>query len=100
MDLCWLPTPVFLGFPCGSAAEESTRNAEDLGLIPGLGRSPGEGKGPTLLLWSRESHGLDNHKESDTAELLSIHFFLFCLVKRKNLGWACPGPFGKIPVVI
>ena len=40
-----LPTPVFLGFPCGSAGKESTRNAGDLGLIPGLGRSPGEGKG-------------------------------------------------------
>ena len=37
-----LPTPVFLGFPGGSAGKESARNAED--LIPGLGRSPGEGK--------------------------------------------------------
>ena len=40
-----LPTPVFLGFPCGSAGKESTCNAGDLGLILGLGRSPGEGKG-------------------------------------------------------
>ena len=32
-------------FPCGSASKESACNAEDLGLIPGLGRSPGEGKG-------------------------------------------------------
>ena len=40
-----LPTPVFLGFPCGSAGKESTCNVGDLGLIPGLGRSPGEGKG-------------------------------------------------------
>ena len=38
-----LPTPVFLGFPCGSAGKESACNAGDLGLIPGLGRSPGEG---------------------------------------------------------
>ena len=38
-----LPTPVFLGFPCGSAGKESTCNAGDLGSIPGLGRSPGEG---------------------------------------------------------
>ena len=43
-----LPTPGFLGFPCGSAGKESTRNAGDLGLIPGLGRSPGEGKGYPL----------------------------------------------------
>ena len=40
-----LPTPVFLGFPGGSAEKESACNAEDLGLMPGLGRSPGEGKG-------------------------------------------------------
>ena len=40
-----LPTPVFLGLPCGSAGKESTYTAGDLGLIPGLGRSPGEGKG-------------------------------------------------------
>ena len=39
-----LPTPVFLGFPCGSASKESACNAGDLGSIPGLGRSPGEGK--------------------------------------------------------
>ena len=43
-----LPTPVFLGFPCGSAGKESTLNAGDLGSIPGLGRSPGEGKGYPL----------------------------------------------------
>ena len=39
-----LPTPVFLGFPGGSAGKESTCNAGDLGLIPELGRSLGEGK--------------------------------------------------------
>ena len=43
-----LPTPVFLGFPCGSAGKESTCNAGDLGLIPGLAISPGEGKGYPL----------------------------------------------------
>jgi len=31
------------GFPGGSVGKESTYNAGDLGLIPGLGRSPGEG---------------------------------------------------------
>ena len=39
-----LPTPVFLGFPGGSAGKESVCNAGDLGSVPGLGRSPGEGK--------------------------------------------------------
>ena len=32
------------GFPGGSADKESACNAGDLGSIPGLGRSPGEGK--------------------------------------------------------
>ena len=33
------------GFPCGSAGKESACNEGDLGSIPGLGRSPGKGKG-------------------------------------------------------
>ena len=37
-----------MGFPCGSAGKESARNARDLGSIPGLGRSRGEGKGYPL----------------------------------------------------
>ena len=36
------------GFPGGSAGKESTCNAGELGLIPGLGRSPGEGNGNPL----------------------------------------------------
>ena len=43
-----LPTPLFLGFPCGSAGKESACNVGDLGSICGLGRSPGEGKGYPL----------------------------------------------------
>ena len=50
-----LPIPVFLGFPGGSAGKESTCNVGDLGLIPGLGRSPGEGKGYPL-----QCSGLEN----------------------------------------
>ena len=38
----------FLGFPGGSDGKESVYNAGDLGLIPGLGRSPGEGNGNPL----------------------------------------------------
>ena len=36
------------GFPGGSAGKESACNAGDLGSIPGLGRSPGEGNGHPL----------------------------------------------------
>ena len=39
------PYTVYKGFPCGSAGKESACNVGDLGSIPGLGRSPGEGKG-------------------------------------------------------
>ena len=42
-----------MGFPHDSAGKESTCNAGDLGSIPGLGRSPGKGKGYlSLLEWS------------------------------------------------
>ena len=37
-----------LGFPCGSVGKVSTSNAGDLRLMPGLGRSCGEGKGYPL----------------------------------------------------
>ena len=39
---------VDMGFPSGSAGKESACSAGDLGSIPGLGRSPGEGKGYPL----------------------------------------------------
>ena len=37
-----------MGFPGGSEVKASACNAGDLGLIPGLGRSPGEGNGNPL----------------------------------------------------
>ena len=39
---------LLLSFPCGSAGKEFACNEGDLVLIPGLGRSPGEGKGYPL----------------------------------------------------
>ena len=51
----FLCLPVRLAFPGGSAGKESTRNVGNLGLIPGLGRSPGEGKGYTI-----QYSGLEN----------------------------------------
>ena len=46
---------LILGFPCGSAGKGSACNAGDLGSIPGLGRSPEEGKGHPL-----QYSGLEN----------------------------------------
>ena len=56
-----LTTPVLLGFSCGSAGKESTCNVGDLGSIPGLGRSPGEGKGYPL-----QYSGLENSMDCRT----------------------------------
>ena len=72
-----LLTPVFLGFPGGSGGKESTCNVGDLGLISGLGRSPGAGYGSILAWkipmdrgawWATVQGGL---KETDTTERLS-----------------------------
>ena len=69
------PTPVFLGFPGGSAGKESACNVGDLGLVPGLGRSPGEGNGYPLQSSGQENsmdctvHGVT---ESDVTELISL----------------------------
>jgi len=47
------------GFPGGSVDKESTCNVRDLGSIPGLGRSLGEGNGyPLQYSVAREFHGL------------------------------------------
>ena len=43
------------GFPSGSDGKESACSAGDLGLIPGLGRSPGEGKGYPLQYFGLEN---------------------------------------------
>jgi len=45
----------FMGFPRGLVGKEYACNAGDLGSIPGLGRSPGEGKGHPL-----QYSGLEN----------------------------------------
>ena len=48
------PVPLITeGFPDSSVGKESTCNAGDPGLIPGLGRPPGEGKGyPLQYSWA------------------------------------------------
>ena len=74
-----LPTPEFLGFPGGSG-KESTCNGGDLGLIPGLGRSPGRHGSPFQYSYLENPHGQRSlvgygprdQKELDTTEQLSI----------------------------
>ena len=60
---------VCMGFPCGSAGKESTCNSRDLGLIPGLGRSPGEENSYPLQYSGLENsmdylvHGLTKNRQ-------------------------------------
>ena len=42
---CWRTNLITWGFPDNSVGKESACNVGDLGSIPGLGRSSGEGKG-------------------------------------------------------
>ena len=69
-------TVLIMGFPCGSAGKESTRNAGDLGLIPGLGRFPGEGEGYPLQYSGLENsmdytvHGITKSR----TQLSNLHF--------------------------
>ena len=58
-------------FPGGSDGKESACNVGDLGSIPGLGRSPGEGKGYALQYSGLENFRLYSpwgRKESDMTE--------------------------------
>ena len=70
-----------MGFPCGSAGKESACNAGDLGSIPGLGKSPGEGKGYPL-----QYSGLENSMDyvvqgvtKSWTQLSDFHFLWFSL---------------------
>ena len=74
------------GFPGGSDGKESACKAGDLGSVPGLGRSPGEGKGYPLQYSGLENsmdtvHGV---AESDTTEQLSLTLFYWLLHNDLN----------------
>ena len=65
------------GFPCGSVGKEFTCNVRDLGSIPGLGRSLGEGKG-----FSLQYSGLENSMDcivhgvtKSQTRLSDFHFY-------------------------
>ena len=76
MTLLLLPSLV------AQALKASAYNVGDPGLIPGSGRSPGEGNGNPLQYLLGESHGQRSlvgysprcRKESDTTERLHFHF--------------------------
>ena len=86
----WLQACVSIGFPCGSACKESARNVEDLGLVPELGRTPGEGKGYPL-----QYSGLENsmdyivHGAAKSRTRLSDFHFHMC----EDASSVAPNPF-------
>ena len=70
-----------MGFPGGLDGKESACNMGDLGLTPGLGRSPGGGHGNPVQYYCLEKphgqRGLESYspwgcKESDMTEQLSM----------------------------
>ena len=84
------------GFPCDSAGKESTCSAGDLGLVPGLGRSPGEGKGYPLQYAGLEYfmnyivHGVPKSRTQlscfhFTSHSLDVSLFLFFFNISKKL---------------
>ena len=68
----------FLSFPDSSVGKESACKAGDLGLIPGLGRSAGEGKGD-LLQYSGLEDSMDCivHGVTKSRTRLSDFHFIF-----------------------
>ena len=71
-----------LGFPGGSAGKESACDAGDLGSIPGLGKSPAEGKGHLLQYSGLENsmgsivHGVSKSR----TQLSDVHFHFVILL--------------------
>ena len=80
-----LPTPVFLGFPCGSAGKESTCNVGDLDPIPGLGRFPWRRERlPTPVFWPGKFQGL--YSSWGRTWLSNFHFPCSCVTSRR-MAW-------------
>ena len=65
------------GFPCGSPGKESACNAGDLGSVPGLERSPREGKG-YLLQYSGLENSMDCIVHGVAKSQTRLSRFHFC----------------------
>ena len=109
-----LPSPIFLGFPCGSAGKESTCSMGDLGSIPGLGRSPAEGKGYPLQYSGLENSMDYTHGVSKSqTRLRGIHFHFHFFgglsdsayvkhypISKGNLRYVCPSFRNSMPILL
>ena len=83
---------------CGSTGKESACKVGDLGLIPGLGRSPGEGKGYPLQYSGLQNSGpvtksqtrlSDFHPLSVNTETLLLLITGFCTKSPYSLIEPC-----------
>ena len=79
LNLIYLSFPG--GFPGGSAGKESTCNVRDLGSIPGLGRSPGEGNSYPLQCAGLENpmDCIDHGVAKNQTQLSNFHFHYLTL---------------------
>ena len=75
-----------LGFSGGSAGKESTCSVGDLGSIPGLGRSPGEGKGYPLQYSGLENsmHRIVHGVAKSWTQLSDFHFHFHSKVHKNT----------------
>ena len=73
------------GFPGGSAGKEYDCNVRDLGSIPGLGRSPGEGNSYPLQYSGLENSMYGVAKNWTQLPDFHFHFFHLCLGGKSNL---------------
>ena len=81
-----------MGFPCGSAGQESAYSAGNLGSIPGLGRSPEEGKGYPLQYSGLENSMdcIDHGVAKSRTQLSDFHFTLLHFKERAGLLGSLP----------
>ena len=82
-----------MGFPGSSADKESACNVGDLDLIPGLGRSPGEGNG-----YSLQYSGLENSLDcivrgvaKSWTRLSDFDFHFSMFIPFNSFRWAYKG---------
>ena len=87
---------VIWGFPGGLGDKESACNAGDLGSIPGLGRSPGEGKGYPLQ-YSGLENSMDCIVHGVAKSQTQLRDFLFHFLSSGMLtNLVSPGTFDKL----
>ena len=94
---------IYKGFPGGSDGKASVCNAGDLGSIPGLGRSPGEGNGSQYSClenpmdggaWWAAVHGVTKSQTRLSSFTFTFHFPALekeMATHSSVLAWRIPG---------